>query len=56
MATSIRVSYIRTQLLGKYPQSEHARRFAEFERKFIEFGAEEIWKQLIEPLRAEILA
>lgn len=55
MHASGRARYIRTQVLKKYPRSEHAARLDEFQKQFVEFGASEAWNRLIEPHRDDIL-
>lgn len=55
MHASRRVQYIQTQVLKKYPKSEHADRIAAFHEQFISFGVGEVWDNLIEPYRDDIL-
>lgn len=56
MTITQRIRYIRTQVLSKYAKLEHETKLNEFRAKFIEFGAINIWNELIEPSREEILA
>ncbi|MFY0569468.1 hypothetical protein ACN28E_37365 [Archangium lansingense] len=55
MKRAERCRYVKTQLLSKYPRSEHDAILSRFREQMIRFGAEDEWRTLLEPFRSEIL-
>lgn len=55
MHKSLRIRYIKTQILSKLPKVEHEEALNGFRDRMIEYGDKNAWDQYIEPIKAEIL-
>lgn len=55
MKNSLRVNYLRTQLLGKCPKQEHEVTLQSFATHMTTNGAEDAWAKFFEPFTKEIL-